>query len=140
MIQKFLPASPTRTLITYEVYKNKHSSLEDFHVIADMYERVMREDKILCNAAQANLNRSVFVNGQLHPRWEKAPLFFQKTVREVVTEHFQREKEEGREIWPAKRQVVGNIGSSDEDEELCRGIDAAACMNGGGTRQELLAW
>lgn len=107
MIQKFQPIAPTKTLITYEVYKNHHFTAEQFHLIADMYERVMREDKVLCNAAQRNLDRGVFVNGLLHPKYEKAPLFFQKTVREVVTQHWAREKEVGGEIWPARRKMVG---------------------------------
>ncbi|KAJ4363499.1 hypothetical protein N0V83_009794 [Neocucurbitaria cava] len=135
MIQKFLPAGPNHSNITYEVYKNKKSSSEDFHVIADMYERVMREDKVLCDAAQKNLNRGVFVNGQLHPKYEKAPLFFQKTVREVVIEHFQREKKEGREVWPARQKVEDNVGVSNEDEDICAGI---ACGNG--AQKEVLAW
>ncbi|CAO2651593.1 Nn.00g041630.m01.CDS01 [Neocucurbitaria sp. VM-36] len=135
MIQKFLPAGPNHSNITYEIYKNKNSSSEDFHLIADMYERVMREDKVLCDAAQKNLDRGVFVNGQLHPKYEKAPLFFQKTVREVITEHFQREKKEGREIWPARQKVEGNVGVSIEDEEICAGI---ACGNG--AQKEILAW
>ena len=129
MIQKFQPRSPTSTLITYEVYKNRHSTSESFHLIADMYERVMREDKVLCNAAQKNLNRGVFNAGLLHPKYEKAPLFFQGTVREVVGEHWRLEKEVGREVWPARREAVGSEG----DEEVCEGV---AC----GEKKEELAW
>jgi hypothetical protein len=132
MIQKFLPSSATRTLITYEVYKNAHSSPEEFHLIADMYERVMREDKVLCNAAQRNLDRGVFVNGQLHPKYEKAPLFFQKSVKEAVSSHWEAEKKASREIWPARQKVEEG---SEEDEEICRGI---ACASGGG--KEDLSW
>ena len=43
----------------------------DFRTIADTYARVMKEDKALCDRAQANLNAGVFINGELHPRWEK---------------------------------------------------------------------
>ena len=71
MIQKFLPSSATKTKVHYEVYRNKTSSEEDFRTIADTYARVMKEDKALCDRAQANLNAGVFVNGELHPRWEK---------------------------------------------------------------------
>jgi hypothetical protein len=106
MIQKFLPHSPTKSTIVYGIFKNKNSTDEEFHLIADMYERVMREDKVLCNNAQANLNRGVFNNGLLHPRYEKAPLFFQQKVREAVTAHGKREKTEGREIWPASYEEV----------------------------------
>jgi hypothetical protein len=50
------------------------SSEEDFRTIADTYARVMKEDKALCDRAQANLNAGVFINGELHPRWEKGRL------------------------------------------------------------------
>ncbi|KAF2023453.1 ISP domain-containing protein [Setomelanomma holmii] len=135
MIQKFLPLSPTRSTMSYEIYRNIHSTDSEFHLIADMYERVMRVDKILCDAAQRNLDRGVFVNGQLHPKYEKAPLFFQNTVRWVVTEHWEREKREGREVWPAKRRMVENVEVCEVDERICEGLE---CM--GGERKEGLAW
>jgi len=103
MIQKFLPHSPSTSTSHYEVFKAKTSTDEEFHLIADMYERVMREDKVLCNNAQANLNRGVFKAGLLHPKYEKAPIFFQQNCREVVNEHWKREKREGREVHPAKQ-------------------------------------
>lgn len=71
MIQKFQPSSAKHTKVHYEVYRNRNSSDEDFHTIADTYARVMKEDKALCDRAQANLNAGVFINGELHPRWEK---------------------------------------------------------------------
>lgn len=112
--------------MSYEIYRHRTASDADFHRIADMYERVMREDKVLCTRAQENLQRGVFVNGLLHPKYEKAPLFFQKTAREVVQRHFKQEKEAGREIWPAKTRVVGTgEKGSREDEEICSGV---ACM------------
>jgi phenylpropionate dioxygenase-like ring-hydroxylating dioxygenase large terminal subunit len=76
MIQKFMPASATHTKVHYEVYRNKDSSEEDFRTIADTYARVMKEDKALCDRAQANLNAGVFINGELHPRWEKGMFCF----------------------------------------------------------------
>jgi hypothetical protein len=71
MIQKFLPKSASQTKVHYEVYRNKNSSEQDFRTIADTYARVMKEDKALCDRAQANLEAGVFINGELHPRWEK---------------------------------------------------------------------
>ncbi|KAF3046330.1 Choline monooxygenase [Didymella heteroderae] len=103
MIQKFLPHSPSTSTSHYEVFKAKTSTDEEFHLIADMYERVMREDKVLCSNAQANLNRGVFKAGLLHPKYEKAPIFFQQNCREVVKEHWKREKREGRQVHPAKQ-------------------------------------
>ncbi|KAJ5702731.1 Rieske iron-sulfur domain-containing protein [Penicillium malachiteum] len=133
MIQKFLPNSARSSKMAYEIYKNKNSSSEEFHLISDMYERVMREDKVLCDKAQRNLDRNVFISGQLHPKFEKAPLFFQTTAREVVVEHFEREKREGHEIWPAKQKVPGNSQVSDKDEAFCAGLSC-------GAQKEILAW
>lgn len=133
MIQKFLPKSASSSKMSYEIYRNKNSGDADFHAISDMYERVMREDKVLCDNAQKNLDRNVFVSGELHPKFEKAPLFFQSTAREVITEHFEREKAQGREIWPAKQKVPCNSQVSDKDEEICA---ALSC----GAQKEILAW
>lgn len=85
----------------YEVWKNKYSAKEDFLFISDTYKRVMGEDKVLCERAQKNIEAGVFVSGELHPQFEKGPLFFQKRCREVILEHGMREKREGRKIWPA---------------------------------------
>lgn len=114
MIQKFMPRGPSETQIEYEIYRNKNSSEEDFHLIADMYARVMAEDKALCTNAQQNLG--VYTSGELHPRWEKGPLHFQQSIRDMIYEHVEKEKKAGEEIWPA-RQVVEN-----KDEALCRGL------------------
>ncbi|KAJ5154681.1 uncharacterized protein N7500_010120 [Penicillium coprophilum] len=133
MIQKFLPSSPKSSKMAYEIYRNRNSSETDFKLISDMYARVMGEDKVLCNNAQKNLDRNVFTSGELHPKYEKAPLFFQSTVRDVITEHFERERSEGREIWPAKPKVSCNAGISEKDEQICASL---AC----GSQKELLAW
>jgi len=161
MIQKFLPVSASQTKVHYEVYRNKNSSEKDFRTIADTYARVMKEDKALCDRAQANLNAGVFINGELHPRWEKGqfspilrsffhlaatrkfeatnrfqsigPLHFQSQVREAITEHFQLEKSEGREIWPARPQMSKDAVSK-SDQEICDGL---AC---GGEVPNILSW
>lgn len=133
MVQKFLPKSTDTSQMTYEIYRNKASSDADFKLISDMYERVMREDKVLCNNAQRNLDRNVFTNGQLHPKYEKAPLFFQRTVRDVVTEHFDREKSLGQQIWPAKPKVPCDTQVSDKDEAICASLSC-------GFQKEVFAW
>ncbi|KAF3386957.1 Choline monooxygenase [Penicillium rolfsii] len=132
MVQKFLPSSTNSSKMAYEVYRNRYSSEADFKLISEMYARVMGEDKVLCNNQQLNMDRNVFINGQLHPKFEKAPIFFQSTVREVITEHFDREKAEGREIWPAK-QLACKSKVTEKDEEICA---ALSC----GARSEVLAW
>ncbi|KAL5361710.1 Rieske [2Fe-2S] iron-sulfur domain-containing protein [Aspergillus floccosus] len=133
MVQKFLPKGPNKSTMAYEIYRNCNSSDADFKRISEMYARVMGEDKVLCDNAQKNLDRGVFVNGQLHPKFEKAPLFFQNTVREVITEHFNREKADGRQIWPARQKLPGEAKVSEQDEDLCASL-------GCGTQKEVLAW
>lgn len=133
MIQKFLPSGPKTSQMAYEIYRNRNSSDAEFKLISEMYARVMGEDKVLCNNAQKNLERGVFTNGELHPKYEKAPLFFQSTVREVITEHFEREKAAGEQIWPAKPKVSCNADVSEKDEEICASL---AC----GAQKEVLAW
>jgi hypothetical protein len=105
-MQRFVPHGPMKSTMRYEVYRHKHAPEADFQSIAQMYRRVMSEDKALCEASQRNLNRGVFTNGEMHPRLEQGPLFFQSMCRDLVKEHRQREMEEGREIWPAKFEVV----------------------------------
>lgn len=130
MIQRFVPLGPTKSQMRYEVYRNKNSSDEDFKAISDMYKRIMSEDKELCASAQRNLDAGVFVNGELHPDLEKGPLFFQKTTREVVTEHWEREQRDngGEQIWPAK-QKVGSSKATGEDGAFCKAVDSCAKAN-----------
>ena len=117
----------------YQIFRNKNSSEEDFQLINQMYRRIVGEDKALCELAQKNLNAGIFVNGELHPRLEKGPLYFQKVAREVIREHYEREKAAKKEIWPARQNLPGSAAVSKEDAELCSGL---ACH----TNQEGLAW
>lgn len=124
-MQRFVPTSPTNCAMKYEVYRNKSSSTEDFDLINQMYKRIMSEDKDLCINTQKNLNNGVSVNGELHPKMEKGPLYFQTTVREIVTEHRENEEKEGKEIWPARQRLPETTaaGVSKEDDEFCRELD-----------------
>ncbi|KAK3197418.1 hypothetical protein GRF29_216g130313 [Pseudopithomyces chartarum] len=134
MVQKFLPQGPNQSKMAYEIYRHKNSTEEAFKAISEPYNRVMHEDKVLCMGQQMNLDRGVFTNGFLHPKWEKAPIFFQSAVREAVTEHYEREKREGREVWPAKQKVKGpGADISAKDEAICEGL-------GCGMQREILAW
>lgn len=125
-MQRFVPEGPTKCAMKYEVYRNKSSCDEDFDLINQMYKRIMSEDKYLCEHAQKNLNTGVFVNGELHPRLEKGPLYFQGAVRQTLHKHHEREEKEHREIWPA-RQVAPAVEAeaketstiTQEDELFC---------------------
>jgi hypothetical protein len=106
----------------YEVYRNTKSSIEAFQEIDAIYKRVMKEDKILCDLTQKNLNAGVFINGEMHPRMEKGPLYFQQRCRELVTEHWKKETTEKREIWPARQKLPG-----DDNKSMITGRDIAFC-------------
>jgi hypothetical protein len=120
--------------MSYEVYRNKNSSDEDFQVISDIYKRIMSEDKYLCASAQKNVNAGVFVNGELHPTMEQGPLFFQSSVRDIVTAHHKLERKAGREIWPARQNSTNNTQVSEKDLGFCSTLDCSALKNEG------LAW
>lgn len=138
MVQKFLPLSANETVCHYEVYKAKTSTDEQFHLIADMYERVMREDKVLCENAQRNLQRGVFKAGWLHPKYEKAPIFFQKGCRDVVRAHWEREQREGRVVQPAAQKGLVFEKGAGVGEEGERGHGKGEVLVGEG--KEVLAW
>lgn len=132
--QRFVPRGPKNSLIRYEVFRNKNSSDEDFTLINDIYKRIMSEDKALCDLAQKNINAGVFVNGEMHPIMEKGPLFFQKLVRENVTEHRRKEEAAKQEIWPARQNLPVTASTTMKDMDLCSGL---ACQT---TNQEGLVW
>lgn len=123
----------------YQVFRNKNSSTADFTLVSEIYKRIMSEDKDLCDLAQKNLNAGVFINGEMHPKMEKGPLYFQRSVREAVVGHWAKEQqEEGgkREIWPARQELpeARNSRVAREDMEFCEGLK---CKQ---EKQELLAW
>lgn len=118
----------------YEVYRRKGIDAEEVKKEIDFYYQVEGEDKWLANGAQGNLNSNTFVAGPLHPELEEGVAYTEKIIRDLVHKHADREKKEGRQIWPATRQIQGKQVA--EDEALCRGI----CETTNGAGQELLAW
>lgn len=88
----------------------------------------MTEDKALCSAQQRNLNMGVFVNGQMHSKMEKGPLYFQHLVREAVNEHHAKEQKAQQEITPAQQQLPFNAKVSEMDAEFCAGL---SCQQSG---------
>ncbi|KAH0841543.1 naphthalene 1,2-dioxygenase subunit alpha [Fonsecaea pedrosoi] len=122
-IQRFVPSGPVKSTMRYEVYRNKNSSDEDFELVNQIYKRIMSEDKYLCVNTQKNLNAGVFVNGELHPRMEKGPLFFQKSVRDLVQAHHKRETEAHEEIWPARQTLPKADVTSQKDVAFCSAVD-----------------
>jgi len=110
----------------YQIFRNKTSTEEDFQLIHQLYKKVVGEDKVLCELAQTNLNAEIFVNGEMHPRLEKGPLFFQKVVRKVIREHREKEQAAKKKIWPARQQLPSSAVASNEDAEMCSSLPCQA--------------
>lgn len=143
-MQRFVPTSPTSAIMKYEVYRNKNSSDADFELVDSIYKRIMSEDKYLCNLTQKNLNAGVFINGELHPRLEKGPLYFQKVVRDLLLEHYEREQEAQQEIWPARQVLPTSASVTEQDLSFCSNLPCQAgadcCTNMTERPVEGLAW
>ena len=127
-MMRCVPTSAGTCSMEYEVYRHKEASDEDFEHIDSFFKRVLDEDKHLCNAAQKNLNAGVFVNGQLHPHLESAPLFFQNTVRSLLRGHRDQERKQGGEIWPARQHSAGQATA--EDIAFCSGLTCSSETSG----------
>ncbi|KAL3487083.1 Rieske [2Fe-2S] iron-sulfur domain-containing protein [Aspergillus germanicus] len=125
-----IPTSPTTTRMHYEIYRNNTVSEEEFKEAVEFFKQVEREDKLLGNGAQGNLNTNTYVAGPLHPRMEESLLFFHRLLRQAMKEHFEVEKVTGKEIWPARRVPHVN-GQLKEDEAfaeaLCGGSSSSTC-------------
>lgn len=141
--QRFVPISPGKSVMKYEVFRNKNANEADFELINSMYKRIMSEDKYLCTMAQRNLNAGVFVNGELHPTMEKGPLYFQKVVRDLVIQHFEKEEQAKQEIWPARQTLPSEANVSEKDIQFCSSLGCQAreeCSTLGAQPPAAVAW
>ncbi|KAM5364605.1 hypothetical protein ACJZ2D_011461 [Fusarium nematophilum] len=112
---------------------DENASDEDFKRIDEMFKRILGEDKWLCNHAQKNLNAGVFINGEMHPRMEEGPLYFQSRIRELLTRHHKLEEATRREIRPAEQILSKGVEETEQDIGFCSGL---AC----GKDAVALAW
>ncbi|KAB8215288.1 Rieske [2Fe-2S] iron-sulfur domain-containing protein [Aspergillus novoparasiticus] len=112
----YFPNASITTRMEYDVYRHNDDSDKDFTYTDEFFKQVLREDKDLCNVAQNNLNAGVF-----------GPLYFQKTVRELVFDHRKREEEAGKDIWPA----VPQYDASDKLQEEIRFCEGLECSGEG---------
>ncbi|PIG82808.1 hypothetical protein AARAC_003109 [Aspergillus arachidicola] len=124
MLQRFLPQSVSRTKMHYQIFRNKNAKPELFEKINTLYKQVMNEDKGLACGVQKNMERGLFVNGQMHPRVESAVVHMQSRTREIVKEHAEQEKVAGHQIWPAAQNPSTDAVSKD-DEAFCTGLACA---------------
>lgn len=111
------------------MYRHKDASDGDFEKIDSFFKRVLAEDKYLCEEVQKNLNAGVYTNGELHPDLESAPIYFQKIVRGLLTEHRNNEDALGKEVWPASRRPLYSE-ATDQDDAFCEGLVCKAEQNG----------
>ncbi|VUC22971.1 unnamed protein product [Clonostachys rosea] len=124
-MMRCVPTSHGHCSMEYEVYRHKDASDEDFKTIDEMFKRILNEDKWLCNNAQKNLNAGVFINGEMHPRMEQGPLYFQSRVRQVLNDHRKLEQAANQEIWPARQTAAQDYGDTVEDISFCSGLACA---------------
>ena len=110
----------------YEVYRHDEASDKDFNDIWDCFKQILKEDKDLCNAAQQNLNSNIFLNGELHPRVEKGPLFFQEVTRKLVVSHREQEEKAGKHNWPATPQHK-TTHQSQKEIDFCESLEDGTC-------------
>ncbi|KAI9929670.1 hypothetical protein MW887_001145 [Aspergillus wentii] len=140
-LQRLVSTSPTTSIMKYEVYRHKESKNEDFELINSTYKRIMSEDKDHCELTQKNLNA-----GELHPEMEKGPLYFQKVVRDAVTEHSQREEKAKEEIWPARQSLpkTADAKTSAKDMQFCSSLPSCGagseCCSNLGAPAAATAW
>ncbi|KAF5646493.1 cytochrome P450 monooxygenase oxidoreductase [Fusarium tjaetaba] len=132
-MMRCVPNSPGHCSMEYEVYRHKNATDEGFQTIDAMFKRILAEDKWLCKNAQKNLNAGVFVNGEMHPKMEQGPLYFQHRVRGILNGHYQLEKAAGKEINPAQHVPSDTSRGTESDMGFCSGL---AC----GRDAEQLAW
>jgi hypothetical protein len=109
----------------YEVYRHKDATDEEFEKVDSFFKRVLGEDKYLCDAVQKNLEAGVFTNGEMHPDLESAPIYFQNTVRQLLTEHRKKEEDQKMEIWGARRPLA-NAKLTKDDDAFCDGLACKA--------------
>ncbi|RBR12663.1 hypothetical protein FVER53590_03410 [Fusarium verticillioides] len=124
-MMRCVPTSVGTCSMEYEVYRHKDATDEEFERTNQFFKRVLGEDKYLCDAVQKNLEAGVFTNGELHPDLESAPIFFQNTVRQIVTDHRRKEQASKEEIWPARRHVSTSAVTKGDDE-FCDGLACKA--------------
>ncbi|KAF4979959.1 hypothetical protein FDECE_17965, partial [Fusarium decemcellulare] len=121
-MMRCVPTSESHCSMEYEVYRHKNASDEDFTRIDQIFKRILAEDKWLCNNAQKNLNAGVFVNGEMHPRMEQGPLYFQNRVRQLLKSHHKLEEAAKKEIWPAQQALPKDASGTEQDMGFCSGL------------------
>ncbi|ODV96056.1 hypothetical protein PACTADRAFT_40911 [Pachysolen tannophilus NRRL Y-2460] len=133
---RVLPITATHTILQYDIFTKKGLADDKKKEFVDFLQLVELEDFNLCELTQKNLNEGVYSTGYLHPKKENGVLFYQKIVKEMVKEHWAKEKEAGKPINPA---YVGGKKQSDEAAELEDFCKEVECQ-GSNPETEFMQW
>ena len=82
-IERFVPLSPSRTLVTYR-YFTRDGTLDE--AVVAMSRTILDEDAIICEAVQRNLDAGIYHQGVLSPKHEGAVGAFQRLVAQHLGE------------------------------------------------------
>ncbi len=90
----------------YQIFHRKNCKPGLFEKFDALYRQTMSEGMGLARGVQKNMQRGLFINGQMHPRLESAVLHMQSGAREVLVEHAQQENAAGRQVRGVFRSRV----------------------------------
>jgi phenylpropionate dioxygenase-like ring-hydroxylating dioxygenase large terminal subunit len=120
---RVLPISPSHTILQYDIFTKKGLPEADKKEFVEFLQQVEIEDFDLCVKTQKNLNQGVYSTGFLHPQKERGVVFYQNLVKDMVKEHFAKEKELGQQINPAKIGADRGGEETDELEQICQSLE-----------------
>lgn len=131
-MQRLVPTGPATSAVRYEVFRNKDSSDEDFEIVSQAYKLIASEDEALFTETQKNVGTRVSEDGELQPRNEESPRYFQTIIRDLIEEHQQIEEQSKGEVWPAQQRLPKEASISKEDMDFCSKLtpEGSGCCGG----------
>ncbi|KAJ3337232.1 hypothetical protein HDU93_001422 [Gonapodya sp. JEL0774] len=121
--QRANPISATKTRMEVDIYRHKDESVAAIEDYIKFMKQVDQEDYDLINAAQQNLEKSVYSTGILHPERESGVIFYQNWVRTRCAEHVEAEQRTGSRIERGKPRVEVMPGCEEEAACGARGVE-----------------
>lgn len=121
-IQRFVPVSPTTSIVRYESYRNKNSNDADFELMKSTLKHIMSENNSLLERRQKDLNSTAYFSGEHGLQMNNGPSGLQKMVRDTLVEHLQREERAKKEIWPARQTLPNTASVSEQDLQFCSNL------------------
>ncbi|CAG8418772.1 unnamed protein product [Penicillium salamii] len=131
-MQRFVPTGSTTTAVRYEIYRHKDTSDEDFEHTHEAYKLMVSEDEAVYSETQKNIGNRVSTEGELQPRNENSPIYFQSIVRDLVEQHEEIEKQSQGEVWPARQRLPQEAAVSKDDMDFCSKLteEGGGCCGG----------